>query len=96
MQVFLAFDLRHLSQLCFQEEVLKQSFAPLFEMVVERPAHMYGGVGNSTDCKVNSFGFNSVSIQPLNLLQVTPDESTGEDYEQVARKYDSEDEFEIL
>jgi len=61
-----------------QEEVLKQSYAPLFEMVVERPAHMYGGVGNSTDCKV------------------TPDESTGEDYEQVARKYDSEDEFEIL
>ena len=61
MQVFLAFDLRHVSQLCFQEEVLKQSFAPLFEMVVERPAHMYGGVGNSTDCKVNYFGFNSVS-----------------------------------
>jgi len=61
-----------------QEEVLKQSFAPLFEMVVERPAHMYGGVGSSTDC------------------QVTPDESTGADYEQVARKYDSEDEFEIL
>merc|ERR1719350_2250189 len=61
-----------------QEEVLKQSFAPLFEMVVERPAHMYGGVGSCTDC------------------QVTPDESTGADYEQVARKYDSEDEFEIL
>ena len=83
-----------MSQLCFQEEVLKQSFAPLFEMVVERPAHMYGGVGNSTDCKVNYFGFNSVST--FNYLQVTPDESTGEDYEQVARKYDSEDEFEIL
>ena len=36
-----------------QEEVLKQSFAPLFEMVVERPAHMYGGVGSCTDCQVN-------------------------------------------
>ena len=63
-------------------------------MVVERPAHMYGGVGNSTDCKVNDHWFDSVLI--FKYLQVTPDESTGEDYEQVARKYDSEDEFEIL
>ena len=39
---------------------------------------------------------DSIQFQPSNLLQVTPDESTGEDYEQVARKYDSEDEFEIL
>ena len=32
----------------------------------------------------------------ISPIQVTPDESTGADYEQVARKYDSEDEFEIL
>ena len=29
-------------------------------------------------------------------VQVQPDETTGQDYEQVPRKYDSEDEFEIL
>ena len=29
-------------------------------------------------------------------MQVQPDETTGQDYEQVPRKYDSEDEFEIL
>ena len=83
--------------------MLKQSFAPLFEMVVERPAHMYGGVGSSTDCQVNNSDYNFCpqfeSVKLLLLIspiQVTPDESTGADYEQVARKYDSEDEFEIL
>ena len=83
--------------------MLKQSFAPLFEMVVERPAHMYGGVGSSTDCQVNISDYNFCSqfewlkiLLLISPIQVTPDESTGADYEQVARKYDSEDEFEIL
>ena len=48
---------------------------PLFEMVLERPPHMYGQPGDITG---------------------QPDENTGDDYEQLNRKYDSEDEFDIL
>ena len=53
------------------------SRTPLFEMMLERPPHMYGQLpsGDSTG---------------------QPDENTGDDYEQLHRKYDSEDEFEIL
>lgn len=61
-----------------QEQLISACPTPLFEMLVERPPHMYAGLGTSTDCTVQ------------------PDETTGQDYEQVPRKYDSEDEFEIL
>jgi len=61
-----------------QERLIESVPTPLFEMVMDRPAHMYGCVTTSSDCTVQ------------------PDESTGQDYEQVPRKYDSEDEFEIL
>jgi len=78
---FLCTTEQELDNLCIgiQERVLKGS-SPLFEMLVERPPHMYSSGQASTDCTVQ------------------PDESTGQDYEHedLPRKYDSEDEFEIL
>jgi len=60
-----------------QEQLLSKEQTPLFEILSERPAHMYP----HTPCDIS----------------VQPDESTGKDYEQVEqRKYDSEEEFEII
>jgi len=66
-------------QLCIsmQEQLLAHTSTPLFEMLLERPPHLYG-------------------LLPDRDMSGQPDESTGADYEQLNRKYDSEDEFEIL
>jgi len=63
--------------ICVQEQLLGASKTPLFEMVLERPPHLYGQL-------------------PAGDISAKPDEDTGADYEQLHRKYDSEDEFEIL
>jgi len=63
--------------ICVQEQLLGPSKSPLFEMVLERPPHLYGQL-------------------PSGDISANPDEDTGADYEQLHRKYDSEDEFEIL
>ena len=60
-----------------QEQLIEASRTPLFEMMLERPPHMYGQL-------------------PSGDITGQPDENTGDDYEQLHRKYDSEDEFEIL
>jgi len=59
-----------------QEKLIEQEDTPLFEMMMERPPHMYP--------------------QTSNDISVQPDETTGSDYEKLDRKYDSEDEFEII
>lgn len=65
-----------------QERLVEGCKTPLFEMLVERPPHLFSQhlQAASSDCTVQ------------------PDETTGQDYEQVSeeRKFDSEDEFEIL
>ena len=42
-------------------------------------------------------GFRRIKSNLVNtILLFQPDESTGADYEQIERKYDSEEEFEII
>ena len=60
-----------------QEQLIEKCKTPLFEILMERPPHLYGQL-------------------PEQDITGQPDESTGQDYEQLNRKYDSEDEFEIL
>lgn len=59
-----------------QEKMMCCEKTPLFEMLPERPPHMFP----PSSCDI----------------PVQPDERTGQDYEQIERKYDSEEEFEIL
>ena len=65
---------------------------------VRRPGHQHRlhGLTQPPDFRMManwiSPGFKVVFLP----AQVQPDETTGQDYEQVPRKYDSEDEFEIL
>lgn len=65
-----------------QERLVESCKTPLFEMMVERPTHLYNKfLTVSSDCNVQ------------------PDENTGKDYEQIGageRKFDSDEEFEIL
>ena len=63
--------------IAMQEQLIEKCRTPLFEMLLERPPHMYSQLTHGD-------------------INVQPDESTGMDYEQLNRKYDSEDEFEIL
>jgi len=60
-----------------QEKLGGSETTPLFEMLLERPAHMFPQTSNC-----------DISVQP--------DERTGEDYERIDRKYDSDDGFEII
>jgi len=78
---FLATSEQEFDNLCIniQEKLIEGCKTPLFEMLVERPPHMYSKhMSVPSDCSVQ------------------PDESTGQDYEQVERKYDSDNEFEII
>jgi len=78
---FLATTEAEFDNLCIniQEKLIEGCKTPLFEMLVERPPHMYSKyMSVPSDCSVQ------------------PDESTGQDYEQVERKYDSDNEFEII
>jgi len=66
-----------------QERLVEGCKTPLFEILIERPPHLFSQhlQAASSDCTVQ------------------PDETTGQDYEQVGtgeRKFDSEDEFEII
>eukprot|EP00088_Acartia_fossae_P058855 TRINITY_DN6932_c0_g1_i7.p1 TRINITY_DN6932_c0_g1~~TRINITY_DN6932_c0_g1_i7.p1 ORF type:complete len:538 (-),score=75.45 TRINITY_DN6932_c0_g1_i7:387-2000(-) len=63
--------------IALQDKLMSVEKTPLFEMVLERPAHM---IFPQSPCDIS----------------VQPDESTGSDYEQIERKYDSEEEFEII
>jgi len=76
---FLCTTEQEFDNLCIsmQEQLMEKCKTPLFEMLLERPPHLYGQL-------------------PPQDINVQPDESTGQDYEQLQRKYDSEDEFEIL
>jgi len=65
--------------IAFQEQLIEACQTPLFELLLERPVHMYSQI---VDTARDSTG--------------QPDESTGQDYEQLTRKYDSEEEFEII
>jgi len=65
--------------IALQEELISKEKTPLFEMIMDRPAHMMYPTSSTT---------RDISVQP--------DESTGSDYEQIERKYDSEEEFEII
>lgn len=63
-----------------QEQLIEGCQTPIFEMMLERPPHLYQRLAEHND------------------INVTPDDTTGSDYEQLQeRKYDSDnEEFEIL
>ena len=63
-----------------QEQLIEGCQTPIFEMMLERPPHLYQRLSEHND------------------INVTPDDTTGMDYEQLQeRKYDSDnEEFEIL
>ena len=72
-----------LTTIILQENLIERCTTPLFEMMLERPSHMYSSRMTADNSDIN----------------VDPDDSTGMDYEQLSehRKYDSDnEEFEIL
>ena len=72
-----------LTTIILQENLIERCTTPLFEMMLERPSHMYSSRMAADNSDIN----------------VDPDDSTGMDYEQLSehRKYDSDnEEFEIL
>ena len=46
----------------FQEQLISACPTPLFEMLVERPPHMYAGLGTSTDCTVRLADLHTTAI----------------------------------
>lgn len=79
---FLCTTEQEFDNLCIaiQEQLIEGCQTPIFEMMLERPPHLYQRLSEHND------------------INVTPDDTTGMDYEQLQeRKYDSDnEEFEIL